>query len=289
MSNSGRYPKALLHGSWRLVQIMLLGAMVVGCGPYEKARPSPATLPAGQSPRMLLYCGAGIRPAADDLVKAFEREHDVTIECDYDGTERLLARIKLSGIGDLYMPGDRHYVEQAAEQGLIAAHENVCYLVPVILVRKGNPKNIRALDDLARPGLEVGLGNPQVCAIGRTSVKIFEKNRIPMDDVLRNVQFQALTVNDLGNHIRLGQLDAVIVWDAMAAYFAEFGDVVGIPSDQNVISTVAIGTLTSSERPELARRFLEFAASEQGAEIFARHHYTTRLPEAKRPSEERTQ
>ncbi len=280
MSSSGRYPKALLHGRLRFAPVLLLGTMIAGCGPYQQPSTSPAAPPAAQPPRMLLYCGAGIRPAADALVKAFEREHDVTIECDYDGTERLLARIKLSGAGDLYMPGDRHYVEQAAEQGLVAAHEDVCYLVPVILVRKGNPKNVRTLANLTRPGVEVGLGNPQVCAIGRTSVQIFEKNGIPLEDVLRNVQFQSLTVNDLGNHIRLGQLDAVIVWDAMAAYFAEFGDVVPIPPEQNIVSTVAAGALTSSACPELARRFLEFAASEQGAEIFARHHYTTRLPEA---------
>jgi molybdate transport system substrate-binding protein len=228
----------------------------------------------------MLYCGAGIRPAADEIVKAFEKEHGVTVECDYDGSERLLARIKLSSLGDVYMPGDVHYVEQAKSQGLVTEHQNVCYFVPVILVQKGNPKNIQSLADLARPGIDVGLGNPETCAIGRKSAKLFEQGGLSLDDIEPNVKFQAVTVNDLGNHVKLGQLDAVIVWDAMAAYFAEDGDVVPIPLEQNVISTVAAGVLTCSEHPELAGKLIDFIASERGKTIFRKHQFTTELPAA---------
>jgi molybdate transport system substrate-binding protein len=274
--SDGRLPRTV-----GLVCLLLLWTIIVGCGSGDQSAGPAAGAGGANAPRLLLYCGAGIRPAADELVKAFEREHQVTVECDYDGSERLLARIKLSEMGDVYMPGDVHYVEHAAQEGLVAAQANVCYFIPVILVQKGNPKNIRSLADLTRPGIDVGLGNPEVCAIGRKSVKIFEKNGIPAEELAKNVKFQSLTVNDLGNHITLGQLDAVIVWDAMAAYFAESGDVVTIPPEQNIISTVAAGTLTWSEHPELAQEFLDFVASEQGAEIFERHNYTTSLPETK--------
>ena len=71
----------------------------------------------------------------------------------------------------------------------------------------------------------------------------------------------------------------MIVWDAMAAYFSESGDVVEIPLDENVISTVAVGVLNSSKRPDLARAFLDFVASAEGAEVFQRHNYTTKLPQ----------
>lgn len=233
-----------------------------------------------QQQKLLFYCGAGIRPAAEEIVEQFERRHGVLVECDFDGSERLLSRIKLSGLGDLYMPGDVHYVDQAGEQGLIRSQQNACYFIPVILVQKGNPKNIRTLADLTRPGIDLGLGNPEACAIGRKSVKIFEKNNISQDDLKANLKFQSLTVNDLGNHIKLEQLDAVIVWDAMAAYFADDGDVVPIPPEQNIISTVAVGVLNSTRRPELAQKLADFIASEPGTEIFKKHHYTTVLPES---------
>jgi molybdate transport system substrate-binding protein len=233
---------------------------------------------AKKSARLLLYCGAGIRPAADEIVRAFERQHGVTVECDYDGSERLLSRIKLSQTGDAFMPGDVHYVEQAAAEGLVRRYENACYFIPVILVQKGNPKGIRSLADLTRPGVDVGLGNPETCAIGRRSARLFDNYGLSMDDVLANVKFQAVTVNDLGNHIKLKQLDAVIVWDAMAAYFADDGEIVPIPRDKNVTSTVAAGVLKCSQNPDLAGELVDFIASDQGKAIFRKHNYTTELP-----------
>jgi len=278
--------RPLAPGRAVLAWLLAFGVIGAGCRPGQESPTArraggeaPAASQPAETPRLLLYCGAGIRPAADEIVKAFEKERGVTVECDYDGGERLLSRIKLSGLGDVYMPGDVHYVEQAAEQGLVASHKNACYFIPVILVQKGNPKNIHSLADLTRPGIDVGLGNPEACAIGRKSVKIFEKNNISQDDLKPNVKFQSLTVNDLGNHIKLDRLDAVIVWDAMAAYFAEDGDVVPIPPEQNVISTVAAGVLRASEHPELAGRLVDFIASERGRAIFRKHHYTTELPQ----------
>ena len=222
------------------------------------------------SPR--LYCGAGIRPPVKELVEEFEQEHGVTITVDYAGSEMLLGRIKLSGKGDLYMPGDVHYVELAEKEGLIAASEPVCYFVPVILVQKGNPKKIRTLEDLTRTDVKVGLGVAKVCAIGRKASKIFAKNKIDEEQV--NVKYRSATVNNLGMQIKLDALDAVIVWDATAAYFAEDGDVIAIPPEQNVISRVTVGVLKSAEYPELARKFVKFITSERGQEVFKKHHYT---------------
>ncbi len=269
-----------------LAGAFLVALFAFGCRPAEQSTvwhpgttSSPAMSAPQDAPRLLLYCGAGIRPAANDIVKAFESAHSVTVECNYDGSERLLASMKLSGIGDVYMPGDIHYVEQAAEQGLVTSHKSACYFIPVILVQKGNPQKIQSLADLTRPGLGVGLGNPDMCAIGRKTLKLFDKNGISQDDVQRNVKFQSLTVNDLGTHIKLGQLDAVIVWDAMAALFADAGDVVTIPPNENVISAVAAGVLKSSEHVELAQELVEFIASDEGKAIFRKHNYTTELPE----------
>lgn len=280
MSNSrSTGPKLVSVCGW-FVGIVLLALSVCGCGPAgDSSADGQSTAAPEKAPRLLFYCGAGIRPAANEIVKAFEAKHGVTVECDYDGSERLLARMKLSGMGDVYMPGDVHYVNQAAEQGLVTSQQNVCYFVPVILVQKGNPKQVESLADLTRPGVDVGLGDPKVCAVGRKSVKLFEKNEIPLENVQKNVRFQSLTVNDLGNHIKLGQLDAVIVWDAMAAYFADVSEVVAIPAEKNVISTVAAGVLKSSQNPQLAAELVEFIASDEGKAIFAKHHYTTELAE----------
>ncbi len=266
-SGNGNHPFSGRRYGGLLVLATLL-CLCLGCGSDKP-----------QQTKLLLYCGAGIRPAAAELAREFTRRHGVAVECDYAGSEVLISRIKLSGLGDLYMPGDVYYVDQAEREGLITSKKTACYFVPVILVQKGNPKNIKTLVDLTRPGIKVGLGDPEACAIGRKSSKIFAKNDISEEDVKENVKFRSLTVNELGNHIKLGQLDAVIVWDAVAAYFADSATTVPIPTEQNVISTVAVGVLSCSEHPESAEEFLKFIASEPGQAIFKKYHYATTPPE----------
>jgi molybdate transport system substrate-binding protein len=217
-------------------------------------------------------------PPVAELAERFAQQHGVKVECDYAGSEVLLSRIKLSGQGDLYLPGDQYYVDQAVQQGLVTETATVCYLVPVILVRQGNPKGIRTLGDLLKPDAKLGLGDAQACAVGRNSAQIFRQAGVDEQTLAERVAFRALTVNALGTDVALGALDAAIVWDAVAANFADKTEAVAIPAEQNVISTVAAGVLRSSRQPELARQFVEFLTTPESRAVLARHGYTTSLP-----------
>lgn len=231
-----------------------------------------------RSDELFLYCGAGIRPPVEEMAEAFEREHGAKVVVDYAGSEVLLSKIKLVRKGDLYMPGDKHYVDQAAQEGMILSQQSVCYFVPTILVRKDNPKNIRGLDDLTKEGVKLGLGDAQACAIGRKTKQIFAKNDIAWEQVEKNLAFQSMTVNELGMQIQAGSLDAVIVWDAIAGYYSEHGTVVPIPPEKNVISTVNVGVLSFTKNRSLAEKFVQYAASGRGRDIFVKHNYTVDLP-----------
>jgi len=236
--------------------------------------------PEGSGAReLLLYCGAGIRPPVQQIAEAFEAEHGVKIITDYAGSEVLLSKIKLARRGDLYMPGDKHYVEQAAQEGMILSQQSLCYFVPTILVQKGNPKNIRGLRDLLKAGVKLGLGDAKACAIGRKTEQIFAKNGIAWADVEKNLAFQSLTVNELGMQIQTGSLDAVIVWDAIARYYSDHGIEIPIPVEQNVISTVNIGVLAFTGNRPQAEEFVRFAASARGQSIFLEHNYSTDPPQ----------
>ncbi|MEW6359830.1 MAG: extracellular solute-binding protein [Planctomycetota bacterium] len=227
---------------------------------------------------LYLYCGAGIRPPADEIAQAFAAETGVKVVCDYGGSGVLLSKMKLSQSGDLYMPGEIEYIETAEKLGLMTSKKPACYFIPVILVKKGNPKKIEKLEDLARPGLRIGLGNPEACAVGKICEKMFEKNRLDREAIKKNTAFSSVTVNELGIQIKTGQLDATIVWDAIGAYYADCADVIPIPLEKNIISHVAIGALKFSKNPALAEQFIAFVTGEKGKAIFVKHHYTTSLP-----------
>ena len=269
MLNNRKYNKMK-----RLIPVVTLIAAVIitGCGQKE------STEEQAEEKELLLYCGAGIRPPVEELTETFRREHGVKIVTDYAGSEVLLSKIKLVRQGDLYMPGDRHYVQQAAKEGMIHSSKNVCYFVPTILVQKGNPKEIQNLEDLLKPGLKLGFGDAKACAIGRKTRQIFAKNNIDWNEVEKNLKFQSQTVNELGMQIQAGALDAVIVWDAIARYYNKYGQEVPIPTKQNVISTVDIGILTFTRNRTLAEKFVEFTTSDRGQAIFKKHLYTVDAP-----------
>jgi len=227
---------------------------------------------------LFLFCGAGIRPPAAELAEAFGKENRVNVVTDYAGAEVLISKVKLGQRGDVYMPGDRHYVDLAAKEGLILVQRPVCYFVPTILVQKGNPKKIGGLKDLVEPGVRMGLGDENACAIGRACKTIFEKNGISWPEVEKNLRFKSLTVNELGLQIQAESLDAVIVWDAVARYYAKYGDEVPIPAQQNVISTVDAGVLRFARNRELAEKFVEFMRSERGRAVFRKHNYRVDQP-----------
>ena len=237
----------------------------------EGSRGSPA-LPAVE---LTLYCGAGIRPAAEALIRRFEAIYPVKINATYAGSGRLLGQIISLQRGDLFMPGAALYVDKAIEEGVAYAETRriVAYFVPVIFVQKGNPKGIHSLGDFRRKGIRLGFGDERSCAVGRKTLKILAKNGIACSEVKKNVVYKSGTVNELGLAIQMGNVDAVILWDANARHFAESGEVIPIPLEKNVLSAIPIVLLRSSRHPGEAQRLIDFVASEEGRKILVKQGY----------------
>jgi len=252
--------------------LLMAGLVLPGCDRGTDEGASQRTL--------LLYCGAGMRPAAAEAAEAFRAETGVTVQCDYAGGGKLISRIKLIRQGDLYMPGDVWYLDELARQeDLVESKQRVTYFVPAIVVAKGNPANVRGLADLARPGVRVALGDPRACQIGRITQEIFAKNGIDAAAVEKNTVLTSVTVNELCVWIQTQRVDATVAWDAVAAQFSASADVIPIPRGENIISNVAIGVLKCSQDKALAQQFADFLAGPKGQAIFAKHHYRVTTPE----------
>lgn len=264
-----------MTAAWTAVLAAAMGVCLAGCRSEQTSRSGQG----GQKPpELLLYVGAGIRPPAADLAAEFERRTGRHVAIDPAGSEMLLSRIRISRRGDLFMPGESHYVDQAQQQDLVSRRAVACYFIPTILVAKGNPKGVATLEDLLKPGLKVAIGNPEACAVGLQTRRIWDKNKLSWDALRKNVVFQSLTVNELGTLVKTGSVDATIVWDAVAAMYPDSAQAVPIPLERNAISTVEIAVLTTSKQSEAAAEFLGFATSSQGRDIFRKHKYSVEPP-----------
>lgn len=228
--------------------------------------------PGHAATRLFVHAGAGIRPPLDELGRLFEEETGVRPDYSYKGSGCLLADITFSSRGDVYIPGELYYMEQAQERGFVAESKVIGAMSTVIIVPRGNPKDIRGLSDLARPGLRVGIGDPNAVAAGRAAREALEKAGL-VEAVERNVAAVALNVQELGIGVKLGHLDAAIVWDATAHLFRSDVDTIPVAEEWRVASPIPVGLLVFSEHPREAKEFLEFLASDRAREVFLRHGY----------------
>ncbi len=239
-------------------------------------------LPGGCGPsapraEVRLFAGAGLRKAVDALCDAFHAETGVSVVPDYGGSGIIMARAKEDLEVDLFMPGDAFYVKELDRLtgGRVARQTTVCYFVPVILVQKGNPKQVRTLRDLARADVALALGRPEACQIGRISRRILKQGGVT--DLGKEVK-ESLTVNELASWVKLRHVDAAIVWDAIAANVADDTDTVEIPQAQNVISRVVVGLMKDAPRKADARRFVEFMTGPGGQAILKARKFRTDSP-----------
>jgi molybdate transport system substrate-binding protein len=254
--------------------VLFASIFLCGClGAQTSAATAPQPEPTADEPHsIMVYCGAGMREPMEDIAALYEERYGVQVNYNFAGSANLLCQMELTEMGDVYMPGATYYFDAAREKGLVSEERRVAYHVPLIAVPKGNPAAITCLADLANPGVEVELGDPDACAIGKLSNKLLEKNGVK-EAVSANVQARSATVNELIVHISMGVADATIIWEDL--YEDEKMDAIAIPKEQNIVKVVPIGALTLSEHPGDALDFVELVISEEGKAIFEDHGFTT--------------
>ena len=225
----------------------------------------------GEAESIMVYSGAGMRKPMDEIGIAFQKKYGTKVKYNYAGSQALLSQMELTKAGDAYMPGETMYIEIATKKGLVDYQKLTCYHIPVITVPKGNPANIKGLQDLARPGVKLIFGDPKVAATGKTAKRILEKNGL-YDKAWKNVIATVPTMNEVMVQIALGQADASINWwDTVKA--VKDIEVVEIAQEQNSIEIIPIGVTTFSKNPGTARKFVDFCASSEGLAIFEKHGF----------------
>jgi molybdate transport system substrate-binding protein len=206
-----------------------------------------------------------MRSPVDILAKSFEKESGVKVEITYDGSNKLLGQIKLSRKGDVYIAGDADYIDMAAKEKLLGnSREQLCFFEPVIMVRNDNPKGVVNLSDLLKAGIKIGQGDEKVAAVGRLMAPILDKNGVDKESWRKNVVLSTPTVNELGAAVKLGTIDAAVVWRSIADDYPNEGEIISIPKEKNIMPSVEGASLVYSKNAKAAEAFLKYLVSERG-------------------------
>ncbi|MCK9151960.1 molybdate ABC transporter substrate-binding protein [Methanobacterium alcaliphilum] len=247
-----------------IVALILIAVLAVTSGVFNTN--------SSTSGEITVLAGAGFTKVGNELVTAFNKKYpDSKVIMKYGGSGELFGTLQTTKSGDVFMPADYKYMQDAMNSEFIENDtvQNITKNIPVIAVAKGNPKNINSLDDLANSGIKVGIGDAKGPAIGKTTAKILNASNLT-STVESNVVVKTTTVNQLLTYLISGQVDAVIIWEDMATWEESKGkiEIVNISESQNKVSTVPIAVTTFTENKALAQKFEEFVVSPEGQAIW---------------------
>ena len=249
--------RSILWGS--LVAIGILVGLLV----WNQRPPANAT----RREPLVVYCAAGLKTAVEAVAKDYEREQKTSVQIQYGGSGTLLSNLRVAQRGDVFIPADTSFIDLGNSNRLLAEVLPLARMSAVVAVAKGNPKNIRSIQDLLRDGVRVSLGNPDSVAIGTVARAALARSGDWVALSARALVFKP-TVNDVANDVKLGAVDAGIVWDVTVAQYPELEAVV-VPELSTARSEVSACVLQSSTQPTEALRFARYlSARDRGLRRF---------------------
>jgi len=247
--------------------IYLVLALLAVCPAFAADKPHP----------LMVFAGSASQPPLEEAAKAFEKKTGIPVTLHLGSSGSMLSQIRLTGRGDLYIPGSPDYLELAREQNLVDGDAAIlAYLVPAIIVARGNPLNIRTLTDLARPGLKVGMADPDGVCVGLYAVEVLTANGLDTK-VRPNLSGQVESCARTASMIPLGMADAVLGWREFATWNPAATEAVLLnPEQVPRLAYVPAIKIRGTANPTGAAAFTAFLSSDEGQAIFHKWGYLTR-------------
>ncbi len=227
---------------------------------------------------ILVFAGAASKPPTEEIAKLFEKKTGVKVNVTFGGSGFVLSQMTLTKKGDLYFPGSSDYMEIAKKKGIVypETEKYVVYLVPAINVQKGNPRGIKSLADLAKPGLRVAIANPQGVCVGLYAIEIIEKNfnNDQKATFRRNLVNYTESCEKTATAVSLKTVDAVLGWRVFQYWDPERIETIPLRKQEVLrVGYIPIAVSKFTTNRALAQKFIDFTVSEEGRAIFRKYHY----------------
>ena len=224
------------------------------------------------------YGPGGPLPAMKEAAEAFSKIRGVRVEVTGGPTDTWLQKARADA--DVIFSGSEYMMTdfvKAMEGRIDEATIASLYLRPsAILVRRGNPKGIRDLPDLARPGMKVLV----VQGAGQTGMwedMAGKQGKIGLVRGLRkNIAVHAANTGAAKQTwLERSDLDAWIVYNIWQVANPQVADLVPVSKDFVVYRSAGAALTRQGVPRAAAREFVDFLQSREGAAIFARWGWMT--------------
>jgi len=207
--------------------------------------------------------------------RLFEERHGVKFKIIAGEPSTWLPRVR-AGEGDLVCVGAEYMMDDIEVEKLILreTRATVGYRRSMILVRKGNPRGIRTLQDLADKDVRI-----LVCG-GACQKGLWDdiSSKAMVTDQIRSkiVEYGVGCLDTLRRWRRSeGRIDAGITWNVYGRIWPIYCEMVELPRDLEVLRSTNVAILRSCTNNKLLQSFIDFLRSDESRQVYDKWGWIT--------------
>ena len=255
----------MLRSRFRLAAVLTVAALVLAaCG--GGGDDSGGSSGSGSSNEIKVFAAASLTAAFTKIGEDFTAANGGTkVTFNFAGSQALATQIQQSAPADVFASADIPNMDKVKD--LLGTPQNFASNQLQIVVEKGNPKNVKTLEDLATPDLKVVLAAEEVPA-GKYAKQILDKAGVSVTPVSQEDNVKAVVTK-----VSLGEADAGIVYVTDVTAGGDKVEGVEIPEDQNVLATYPIATVKASKAQDQAQKFMDLVLSSEGQQVLKEYGF----------------
>ncbi len=257
--------------------IIIFALLLVGCNQVRNK----SDIAVDDSQTVLtIYCENAMVPPLMELKEKFELGNGCIVKLHNDCSQNLSSLIQFTHKGDIYLPASKVEFNKLSNKQSVYIADSVFigYNSLVIMSLKGNPSGFDGkLKSLTNKKHAVIIANPETSSLGYDTRRILINNDL-YNDVILNVVALSTDSRGLIKSLQNEEAQLIINWesDIYNNRNLDYVEIFPIADDVQSPSEIYAGVLSSSNHPDLAKKFLDFATGEEGISIFRKYGFNRR-------------
>jgi molybdate transport system substrate-binding protein len=227
----------------------------------------------GEAQELVVFAAASLREVFQSVALTFEKNHqNLKVRFNFAGSQDLRVQIEQGAKVDVFASADWKHMKLLATQNLVSEPAIFARNLPVLVVPKNNPAQVRSFADLPKvTHLVVGAPEVPIGAYTETIFAAAEKlyGKAFHEQILARVRSRELNVRQVLTKVALGEADAGIVYKTDALTMPDKVQIIDIPDEINIVAEYPIAVVTAAPHSDLARAFVKLVLSKEAQKTLA--------------------
>lgn len=242
---------------------LVLALAAVGCG-------GRANVPA--RPELNVATAANLTRVFAELGGIFERETGIHLTFSFGATAQLAQQIEHGAPFDVFAAADTEHIDELARKDLILPSTRSIYARGKLVLWVQDPRvPVEHIEDLARASVtHVAIANPQLAPYGRAAVETL--HALHLWETVQPKIVYGQNISTTTQYAATGNADAAFTALALV-YDNARGRKIEVPENLHAPLDQAIAVVRSTQKPNQARKFVQFISGAKAREILKQYGY----------------